>query len=79
MDSKKRKYYDSKKRKAINVEHIKIIKCLKIEYSNKRKLHVEIIHCKKQRTCNCIVHEEKYICDIYECNGKINRDNFICK
>ena len=77
MDSKKRKHYDSKKRKATNVEYIKIMKCLKIEYSNKRKLYYIDIECKKQRTCNCIVHEEKYICDIYECNGKINRDNFI--
>jgi hypothetical protein len=98
MDSRKRKYYDSNKRKAVDDLHInsrnktfndsnkrkavddlnKIIKYLRIE-SNKRKLYIENINCKKQKTCNCIIHEEKYICDIYECNGKINRDNFICK
>ena len=77
MDSRKRKYCESNKRKAID-DLNKIIKYLRIE-SNKRKLHVENVNCKKQRTCNCIIHEEKYICDIYECNGKINRDNFICK
>lgn len=32
---------------------------------------------KKQKCYTCILHEEKYICDIYECNGKINRDKFL--
>ena len=49
--------------------------------SKKRKLsdlyNIIVIYCKKQRTCKCIVHEEKYICDIYECNGNVNRDRFI--
>ena len=77
MDSRKRKYCESNKRTAVD-DLNKIIKYLRIE-SNKRKLYIENVNCKKQRTNNCIIHEEKYICDIYECNGKINRDNFICK
>jgi len=67
---------DSRKRKAdedLN-KIIKIIKCFKI---HKRKLCIDVQSNKKQKTCKCIYHEEKYICDIYECNGKINRDNFI--
>jgi len=70
------KYYEnSNKRKA--VDDLNIIKCLRIELINKRKLRYIDLPSKKQRTCKCIYHEEKYICDIYECNGKINRDNFI--
>ena len=78
IDSRKKIFYDSNKRKAVD-DLNKIIKCLKIEFSNKRKICYIDTQYKKQKTCNCIIHEEKYICDIYECNGKINRDNFICK
>lgn len=70
---------DSRKRKAdedLN-KIIKIIKCFKI-YKRKSCIDVQCKQkSKKQKTCKCIYHEEKYICDIYECNGKINRDNFI--
>ena len=77
MDLRKRKYYDnSTKRKAVDDLNV-IIKCLRIELKNKRKICYIDLPSKKQRTCKCIYHEEKYICDIYECNGKINRDNFI--
>ena len=87
MDLRKRKAVDDlnkkicdSKRKAVDDLNIKIKYAKIIEYINpKRKLYYIDIKCKKQRTCNCIIHEEKYICDIYECNGKINRDNFICK
>jgi len=66
-----------RKRKANHLENIitKIIKIIKIV--NKRKLYYIDTYCKKQKICKCIVHEEKYICDIYECNGNINRDLFI--
>jgi len=67
------------KRKAVD-DLNNVMKIMKlIELTQKRKMCYNDTHCKKQRTCKCIVHEEKYICDIYECNGKINRDNFICK
>ena len=58
-----------------NIElSIKIQKLL--EYNKKRKnIPIESLN-KKQKSCNCIIHEEKYICDIYECNGKVNRDKF---
>ena len=77
MDSRKRKYYEnSNKRKAVDDLNV-IMKYLRIELINKRKLRYIDSPSKKQRTCKCIYHEEKYICDIYECNGKINKDDFI--
>ena len=71
----KRKFYDSTKRKAIDDLNI-IIKIIKIVIYKRKIQHIDE-KCKKQKTCKCIVHEEKYICDIYECNGNINRDRFI--
>jgi len=64
-----------KKRKAVDelIIKIKIMKIMKY----KRKICFMDTHCKKQKTCKCIVHEEKYICDIYECNGNVNRDTFM--
>ena len=89
MDLRKRKAVDDlnirytkmdlRKRKAVDDLNT-IMKIMKItELKQKRKLYYIDRKSKKQRTCNCILHEEKYICDIYECNGKINRDNFMCK
>ena len=69
----KRKFYESTKRKAIDDLNT-IIKIIKIVVY-KRKLYCIDTNCKKQKICNCIVHEEKYICDIYECN--VNVDNFM--
>lgn len=31
---------------------------------------------KKQRTIYCIIHEDQYICNIYECNGIKNFYNY---
>jgi len=87
MDLRKRKAVDdlnikrypkrNSKRKAVDDLH-NVMKIMKIiELTQKRKICYNDTHCKKQRTCKCIVHEEKYICDIYECNGNINRDRFI--
>ena len=75
----KRKFYHSTKRK-IDVElinHVKLVKRIKLVLISKRKINNIDSQCKKQKTCKCIVHEEKYICDIYECNGNINRDRFL--
>ena len=64
-----------KKRKVVDelIIKIKIMKIMKY----KRKICFMDTQCKKQKTCKCIVHEEKYICDIYECNGNVNRDTFM--
>jgi hypothetical protein len=70
----KRTFYHSTKK--IDIELVKRIKLVKL-IINKRKIHHIDSQCKKQKTCKCIVHEEKYICDIYECNGNINRDIFL--
>ena len=75
----KRKFYHSTKRK-IDVElinHVKLVKRIKLVLISKRKINNIDSQCKKQKTCKCIVHEETYICDIYECNGNINRDRFL--
>jgi len=76
----KRKFYHSTKRKIDVVEVVKLVelvKRVKLVLINKRKMQYIDSHNKKQKTCKCIVHEEKYICDIYECNGNINRDRFL--
>jgi len=75
----KRKFYHSTKRK-IDIElvnHVKLVKRVKLILISKRKINNIDSQCKKQKTCKCIVHEETYICDIYECNGNINRDRFL--
>ena len=75
----KRKFYHSTKRK-IDIElvnHVKLVKRIKLILISKRKINNIDSQCKKQKTCKCIVHEETYICDIYECNGNINRDRFL--
>jgi hypothetical protein len=79
----KRKFYYSTKRKIDVVEsvelvnYVELVKRIKLVLISKRKMQYIDSHCKKQKTCKCIVHEEKYICDIYECNGNINRDRFL--
>jgi hypothetical protein len=76
MDTnKKRKNLDNIE---LNRKIQKIIKSLnKINVENKKRKCISVNNLnKKQKSCNCIIHEEKYICDIYECNGKINRDRF---
>ena len=80
----KRKFYHSTKRKIdVVVNHVELVKrvkrveLVKLILIYKRKMQYIDSHSKKQKTCKCIVHEEKYICDIYECNGNINRDRFL--
>ena len=84
----KRKFYHSTKRKIdielvelVNhvelVKRVKLVKLVTLVLIYKRKMQYIDSHSKKQKTCKCIVHEEKYICDIYECNGNINRDRFL--
>lgn len=74
---------DILKRKIKTIDNIElniIIKKLLVSKISKRKImdSVKVINelNKKQKCYSCIMHEEKYICDIYECNGKINRDKF---
>ena len=82
----KRKFYHSTKRKIDVVESVESVESVKLVelvkrvkriLIYKRKMQYIDSHSKKQKTCKCIVHEEKYICDIYECNGNINRDRFL--
>jgi len=79
----KRKFYHSTKRKIDVVEsvelvnYVELVKRIKLVLIYKRKMQYIDSRSKKQKTCKCIVHEEKYICDIYECNGNINRDRFL--
>ena len=56
----------------------KICKKIKVSY-NKRKYiyNLKYIEIKKHKHTSdlCFLHDEKYICDIYECDGKI-KNNF---
>ena len=66
----------SKKRKIFDV----IFDTLKkMKFIRKRKISFNTPTCKKYKkykNWNCYLHEERYICDIYECNGSLNRDLF---
>lgn len=44
--------------------------CLNYKKLGKRKiLYCELTKSKKQKKIQCIFHNERYICDIYECCG----------
>lgn len=66
MESRKRKIFD------VIFDTLKKMKFI----SRKRKISFNTPTCKKYKNWNCYLHEERYICDIYECNGRLNRDLF---
>ena len=60
------------KRKYIGVIDY-IFKKIKIYNKNKRKFRVIVNESSKKGKCEyiCLIHTEKYICDIYECKGQL--------
>ena len=53
-----------------------------ITEKHKRKLDKidDNIDIKKQRIIHCLIHDHKYICDMYDCNGVkdyTNKSNYI--
>ena len=60
------------KRKYIGVIDY-IFKKIKIYNKNKRKFRLIVNESSKKCKCEyiCLIHTEKYICDIYECKGQL--------
>jgi hypothetical protein len=57
----------------LNYEQLQTVKKRKIHYKIKRKASYNLFNVtKKQKVYDnrrCLIHEEEYICDIYECSG----------